>query len=117
MAERKVVSGGTDEGMDLEQSDIELRNPSVVLSVRLDGATAKALHQLAVHRGERVSEVLREAVLACVRTGLIREEPNYRMQYLGTEFSVGRTAWSKGRGTGESMGPEEAWETVGAGTR
>jgi len=76
--------------MDLEQIDVELRNPSVVLSVRLDGETAKALHQLARQRGARVSEALREAVVAWVASGAAEAEPVYRATYLNKIVAVDR---------------------------
>jgi predicted DNA-binding ribbon-helix-helix protein len=47
-----------------ERSDMELRNPSVVLSVRLDDATTRQLHRIAKRRGVRLSDVLREAAIA-----------------------------------------------------
>lgn len=54
---------------DLEPVDIALRSPSVVLSVRLDGDTARQLHAIARLRGSRISDVLRDAAVEFVRMG------------------------------------------------
>jgi predicted transcriptional regulator len=117
MAKREVMAAGADQEMELEPSDIELRDPSVVLSVRLDGPTAKALHQLARQRGERVSVLLRGAVVACVRSGFMEQDLHYRVQYQRTAFAVGtRSSWSEESGRGRNSSPDEAWETVAAGT-
>jgi len=52
-----------------EDLDVELRNPTVVLSVRLEEGVAKELHRLAKQEGVRVSDVLREAARLYARTG------------------------------------------------
>lgn len=52
----------------LEPADVELRNPTVVLSMRLDDATARQLHRIAKRRGVRLSDVLREAAAAYAAT-------------------------------------------------
>jgi hypothetical protein len=52
----------------LEPVDVELRNPTVVLSMRLDDATARQLHRIAKRRGVRLSDVLREAAVAYAAT-------------------------------------------------
>jgi hypothetical protein len=52
-----------------EALDIELRNPTVVLSVRLDEAVAKELHRWAKQRGVRVSDILRDAASQYARVG------------------------------------------------
>jgi len=63
MAQGTTKSESTVEGQ-LEPSDIELRNTTVVLSVRLDDGTARLLHRLAQRGGVRISDVLREAAVA-----------------------------------------------------
>jgi hypothetical protein len=103
--------------MDLEQIDVELRNPSV--SVRLDGDTAKTLHQLARKRGERVSEVLREAVVAWVASGAAEAEPVYRATYLNkivavSSHSVRIEELGQQQRPFESGLPEETWRTSSA---
>ena len=67
MAQGTTKTESTIEGR-LEPSDVELRNPSVVLSVRLDDDTARLLHRLAKRRGVRISDVLREAAVAYATT-------------------------------------------------
>jgi hypothetical protein len=55
----------------LEPIDVKLRDPSIVLSVRLPDRLARLLHAEAKARGVRMSEVLRIAVeehLSGVRT-------------------------------------------------
>ena len=63
MAQGTTKNEPTVEG-EMEPSEIELRNPTVVLSVRLDDGTARLLHRLAKQRGVRISDVLREAAVA-----------------------------------------------------
>jgi hypothetical protein len=76
---------------DLEPIDVEVRNPSVVLSVRLDGDMARALHGLARRRGRRLSDLMREAA-----ANLLREPTNDSVRYVvsgaGVTISVGQ--WS-----------------------
>ena len=74
---------------DLEPMDVELRTPSVVLSVRLDAATARAVHDLARRRGARMSDLLREAVSAWVQNGTPESEPYYSVQSRVARFGVG----------------------------
>ena len=119
MAKRKVAPSGDQNDMDLEQIDVELRNPSVVLSVRLDGDTAKALHQLARKRGERVSEALREAVVAWVASAAAEAEPVYRATYLNkvvavSSHSVRIEELGQQQRPFESGLPEETWRTSSA---
>lgn len=112
MAKRKVAPSGDQNDMDLEQIDVELRNPSVVLSVRLDGDTAKALHQLARKRGERVSEALREAVVAWVASAAAEAEPVYRATYLNKVVAVSSHS-VQNRGTWATATPVRVWPTRG----
>lgn len=57
----RTISAVTEE---LEPLEVEVKAPTVVLSVRLDEATAKRLHAIAKRRGVRVSDVLRDAATA-----------------------------------------------------
>ena len=67
MAEGTTKTDSPVEGA-LELADVELRNPTVVLSMRLDDATARQLHRIAKRRGVRLSDVLREAAVAYAAT-------------------------------------------------
>ena len=89
---------------ELEPIDVELRNPTVVLSVRLDEATAKQLHRLARQRGVRMSELLRQAAGLFVEGAAKTERPvGYRIEFLDTRVAVGTTAVeSQGSKTEES---------------
>ncbi len=71
MVEERSKPAGVDEvaAEDLEPVDIAVRDPSVVLSVRLDGETARQLHAIASVRGSRISDVLRDAAVEFARTG------------------------------------------------
>jgi hypothetical protein len=51
-----------------EDIDVEVRTPTVVLSVRLDEKVAKELHRQAKQRGVRVSDILREAARQYAQT-------------------------------------------------
>lgn len=51
-----------------EDLDVEVRTPTVVLSVRLEEEVAKELHRQAKQRGVRVSDILREAARQYART-------------------------------------------------
>ena len=57
------------EEVTLEPSDLELRDPSVVMSVRLDNDVARRLHAAAKTRGLKVSELLREAATFYLNAG------------------------------------------------
>ena len=70
MAQGTTKSEPAVEG-ELEPSDVELRNPTVVLSVRLDDSTARQLHKIAKRRGIRLSDVLREAAAAYASAGAL----------------------------------------------
>lgn len=60
----------------LEESDLELTDPTIVMSVRLDNVTARRLHAAAKSRGVRVSELLREAATQYLNSGTPLA-PNY----------------------------------------
>lgn len=55
--------------MRLEASDLVLRDPTVVMSVRLDNVSARRLHAVARNRGLKVSELLREAATYYLNSG------------------------------------------------
>ena len=67
MAKGKGTSGVAPDGA-LELEDVEVRSPSVVLSVRLDPETAKRLHRIAREQGRRMSDVLRDAAAALAKS-------------------------------------------------
>ena len=76
----------------LEKMDIEVRSPTIVLSVRLDDATARQLRILAQERGIRISELLREAAVSLAEgtSQMAAAEPMpYDVAYLNTAFVVG----------------------------
>lgn len=75
---------------DLEPGNIEVRAPSVVLSVRLDEATGRQLHALAKRRGIRISDVLREAAESYARMGGTGGEGFYRLVGANIDVAVGQ---------------------------
>jgi hypothetical protein len=77
-------------GRDLEELDIEVRSPSVVISVRVDNDTARQLHRLAKRRGVRVSEVLRDAATDYARAAGIEGETGILVTGPDIRVSVGR---------------------------
>lgn len=91
----------------LERVDVEVRSPSVVLSVRLDEETAKQLHQLARRRHVRMSVLLREAAAAYAAS--IAEEASrpYEVVFARHRVAVGVTSISS-RAT---PGPESTLDT------
>jgi hypothetical protein len=95
-----------------EPVEIELRSPTVVLSVRLDEATAKALHRIARQRGLKLSDVLRDAAVTYARYAA--DEPSRSVAYLDQRVGVGSAAArSEGRIVREqavSYGPESPWD-------
>jgi hypothetical protein len=82
---------------DLEEVDIEVREPTVVMSVRLDGGTAKAIAALARTKGRKVSDVLREAAASYAASG---GEPH------GATFEIRGDYWRVvlGRPSGTTFG-------------
>jgi hypothetical protein len=116
MAEDKMTDENKIEEIELEASDVELRNPSVVLSVRLDGATAKALHQLARKRDARMSDLLRDAVAAYVRSGSGDQQPHFAVQSSVASFVVGApSVWTEQPDQpSEKTGETVAWRTAAA---
>jgi hypothetical protein len=116
MAEGKMTDKDETEEIELEASDVELRNPSVVLSVRLDGATAKALHQLARKRDARMSDLLRDAVAAYVRSGAADQQPHFAVQSRVVSFVVGApSVWTEQPDQpSEKTGETVAWRTAAA---
>jgi hypothetical protein len=77
----------------LEPIDVEVRGPSVVLSVRLDGDTARALHALARRRSRRLSDLMREAAASLLRDSG-SDSPRYLVSGAGVKVTVGD--WSAG---------------------
>lgn len=76
----------------LEKMEIEVRSPTIVLSVRLDDATARQLRTLALERGIRISELLREAAVSLAEgtSQVAAAEPMpYDVAYLNTALVVG----------------------------
>jgi hypothetical protein len=76
----------------LEKMEIEVRNPTIVLSVRLDDATARQLRTLARERGIRISELLREAAVSLAESAskmAAAESTPYDVAYLNTALAVG----------------------------
>lgn len=76
----------------LEPMDIEVRRPTIVLSVRLDDVTARRLRGLAQERGVRISELLREAAMSLAEGASTRAAPApmpYDVAYLDTALGVG----------------------------
>jgi Ribbon-helix-helix protein, copG family len=79
---------------DLEPLDIEVRSPTIVLSVRLDDATARRLRVLAHQRGMRISDLLREAASSLAEGATGKSSPvpmPYDIAYLDTAVGVGIT--------------------------
>lgn len=80
----------TDEDQTLEPLDVEVRSATVVLSVRLDDATARRLRSLARQRGVRISDILREAAdsIAAQAPPTRMAGMPYDVAYLNTAFTV-----------------------------
>lgn len=95
----------------LEPVEIDVRAPSLVLSVRLDEATAKQLHAVARRRGVRISDVLRDAAVSYASAPWDRTTP-YVISYARVDrFAVGLQAvGSQGRSN-----PQESAERTSAG--
>lgn len=109
MAEGEMTMNETD----LERMDVELRTPSVVLSVRLEAETARAVHDLARKRGVRMSDLLREAVSAWVVNGTTGPEPYYSVQSRVARFGVGEPIiWTERTEKPAETHQEPAWETA-----
>jgi hypothetical protein len=75
-----------------EPLDVEVRSPTIVLSVRLDEHTAKQLHRWAKQRGVRVSDVLREAAVHYVKLGPHQSEVSYRVTGVAANIGLGVSA-------------------------
>ena len=93
MAERSTSAlVGAVDAEDLEPVDIAVRDPSVVLSVRLDSGTARQLHAMARLRGSRISDVLRDAAVEFARTGLAETGVSLEMEGADLRVVIGRRA-------------------------
>ena len=94
MGKESVVN--THEDMDaeerLERVEVELRSPTVVLSVRLDEETAKALHALARQRGLRISDLMREAATAFAASAPKDRSRSFVFEYAGKRLASGVTS-------------------------
>jgi hypothetical protein len=101
--EEAIVSGG------LEPLDVEVRNPTIVLSVRLDDATVRQLRVLARERGVRISDLLREAA------GALAEEATKRPGRAPTPYDIAylTTAVGVGSITPRTMAEVKAHDTGG----
>lgn len=100
LAKREITDAGA-----LEEVDIEVRNPTVVMSVRLDGETARAVGALARAKGRKVSEILREAAVAYAAAGGETEVMTFELKADTWGVRMGpRTAMTSGRGLTEGNG-------------
>ncbi len=78
------------EGGELIEVDIDVRTPTVVLSVRVDDETARQLHRLAKRRGVRVSDVLRDAAIEYAQAGWREGESSFEVSGLDVRVSIGQ---------------------------
>ena len=80
----------TEASTTLEPLEVEVRNASVVLSVRLDETTARRLRVIAHQRGVRISDLLREAAVAFSQHASASSPVGmpYDVAFLGTAFIV-----------------------------
>ena len=92
--EERSKPAGVDEvaAEDLEPVDIAVRDPSVVLSVRLDSGTARQLHAMARLRGSRISDVLRDAAVEFARRGTAESGTSLEMEGADLRVVIGRRA-------------------------
>ena len=96
----------------LERVDVELRAPSLVLSVRLDEKTGRQLHRIARERGMRISELLREAATAYATAVEAERSRPYAVEYGTQKVSFGVVLVNS---HGFARGPSEA-DLITAGT-
>lgn len=89
MGEEPVMSDDIQVEDRLERVDVELRSPSVVLSVRLDERTAKQLHELARRRHVRMSDLLREAATEYAAATAQDASRRYEVVYARHRLAVG----------------------------
>jgi predicted transcriptional regulator len=105
---------GTSKVADLEESldqvDIQVKNPTIVVSVRLDPATAQQLSQIARLRGQRISDLLREAVVSYAATG--GDEPTWFVTLPDAKIGTSRAAVTTGRSRQQE--PKILWELTPA---
>jgi hypothetical protein len=98
------------EGLELEPADIVVRDPSVVLSVRIDSGTARQLHTIAKQRGARISDVLRDAAAEYARTKAGDPEMRFELMGPGLRVVVGRrtvdTDIARATGSGSEEEPQ-----------
>ena len=76
---------------EVQEIAIEVKAPTVVMSVRMDDRTARQLHRLArKQRGVRVSDVLRDAAVEYARTGWSEGESNFEIVGPNTKVIIGQ---------------------------
>jgi hypothetical protein len=108
MESRKVIKD-TDHDR-FEELEIQVKDPTIVVSVRLDASTAKQLGQLAQIKGQRLSDLLREAVTAYAATGGL-EGTTYTVNLPGGSVEIGRASRTTSRAPREESRIE--WVPVG----
>lgn len=99
---------------DLEPAEIEVRNPTVVVSARLDADLARQLTKLARQQNRRLSDLLREA--AAIYAAVAAQEvqgPEYVASWPGGRVSLGMRHETHvgARPRAEAVVP---WESVSA---
>jgi hypothetical protein len=94
---------------ELEEITIEVRSPSVVVSVRVDSDTARQLHKLANRRGVRVSDVLRDAAVEYARTGWLEAEGGIQVTGPDIRVSVGRRGTNSEGGSRAEVKNNPGW--------
>lgn len=92
MGELPVVSNQIEVNDELERVEVEVRSPSLVLSVRLDEPTAKRLHALARQRGVRISDLLREAATAYAVAAQTVQSTPYEIGFARERIAIGVAA-------------------------
>ncbi len=92
MAKGSVMTAQDDAEERLEQVEVELRSPTLVLSVRLDEKTGKQLRALARNRGVRISEVLRDAAIAYAASAPHEQATPYIVGSARERFAIGVSA-------------------------
>ena len=78
----------------LEPDEVEVRNPTIVVSVRLDEGLAKDVSRLARRKGQRISDVLRDAATAYVDQAARESAPRYEVESGPVSFVVGVRQWA-----------------------
>lgn len=93
--------------------DVELRNPTVVLSVRLDEVVAKELHRWARQRGVRVSDILRDAAIQYAKTGPEQADVSYTVRGgLNVGIGISSVTTEAPREARQTEVPAASWFTA-----